>query len=107
MKTLKTAPSILQRQEAEQAFLARAQWVFRAYPELLSFCIEEDSAACAFPAMDEEEKFDLYVGLATAVSDDFQQEMCEAVSEFISEVVQDDPETLEILRGRTFTRTLH
>jgi len=41
------------------------------------------------------------------VSDDFQQEMCDAVTSFLTEVVHENPEAIELLRGRTFARTLH
>ncbi len=105
MKTRKIVPAMTGSHNAEMAFLARAQAVFRAYPELLSFSLEEESEAAFEP--EDREQFDLYVGLAVEVSDDFQQEMCEAVSEFITETVHECPETLEILRGRTFARTLH
>ena len=105
MKTIKSGPA--NPHEAVQAFLARAEVVFRAYPELLSFCVEPEAGPPAVSRPTETETFDLYVGLAMAVSDDFQQEMCEAVSEFITEAVHENPETLEILRGRTFARTLH
>jgi len=93
----------------EQAFLARAQLMFRIYPELLSFCLqeEEEEDATAPESDDVEEKFDLYVGLVQAVSDDFQQEMCDAVTAFLTEVVHENPDTIELLRGRTFARTIH
>jgi len=104
MKTRKTVHAITGGPDAEQAFLARAQAVFRAYPELLSFSLEEEPAA---RPLEDQEQFDLYVGLAIEVSDDFQQEMCEAESEFITETVHECPETLDILRGRTFARALH
>ncbi len=91
--------------DAELTLLARAQAVFRAYPELLSFCLEEETPRSA--VLDDREHFDLYVGLAVEVTEDFQQEMCDAVSEFITEAVHECPDTLDILRGRTFARTLH
>jgi len=105
MKTTKSGSA--NPREAVQTFLARAEVVFRAYPELLSFCVEPEAGPSAVSTPVESETFDLYVGLAMEVSDDFQQEMCEAISEFITETVHENPETLEILRGRTFARTLH
>ncbi len=104
MKSRKIVYAMTGGPEAEQAFLARAQAVFRAYPELLSFSLEEETAA---RPLEDQEQFDLYVGLAIEVSDDFQQEMCEAVTEFITEAVHESPETLDLLRGRTFARALH
>ncbi len=105
MKSRKTVYAMTGGPDAEQVFLARAQAVFRAYPELLSFSLEEETAPA--PSIEDQEQFDLYVGLAIEVSDDFQQEMCEAVTEFITEAVHDSPETLDLLRGRTFARALH
>ncbi len=104
MKSRKAVYAMTGESDAEQAFLARAQAVFRAYPELLSFSLEEEPEA---NPIEDQEQFDLYVGLAIEVSDDFQQEMCEAVTEFITETVHDCPETLDLLRGRTFARALH
>jgi hypothetical protein len=101
--------------EVEKHFLRRAQVVFHSYPELLSFSLEQDEALrppepVYDPDEDEEtraERFDLHVALSTDVSDDFQQEMCRAVTEFLTEMLQERPETLDILRGRTFARMLH
>jgi hypothetical protein len=103
--------------EVEKHFLRRAQVVFHSYPELLSFSLEQDQApAPAAPVYDPDEdedeemraeRFDLHVALSTDVSDDFQQEMCRAVTEFLTEMLQERPETLDILRGRTFARMLH
>jgi hypothetical protein len=101
-----------QLNEVEEHFLARAQVVFHTYPELLSFSLEQDTGTLPVTVQetaDEEqaERFDLHVALATDVSDDFQQEMCQAVTEFLTEMLHERPETLDILRGRTFARTLH
>lgn len=97
--------------DAERFFMAHAQRVFHAYPELLSFCLarEDASEAVAEPEEidSEAERFELHVALATDVSDDFQKEMCEAVTEFLTDMLQDRPETLDLLRGRTFARTIH
>jgi len=110
MKLQRIRPASAELRDVEQNFLALVEVMFRAYPELLSFCLEEDQQAAAQTAAWEEqarEHFDLHVGLATEVTEDFEQEMCEAVSAFITEVVNERPETLDILRGRTFARTLH
>jgi hypothetical protein len=102
--------------EVEKHFLKRAQVVFHTYPELLSFSLEQDQGVVERPEPvldlddDEEvqaERFDLHVAISTDVSDDFQQEMCQAVTEFLTEMLHERPETLDILRGRTFARTLH
>jgi hypothetical protein len=96
--------------DLEKQFRARAQTVFHAYPELLSFSLEQEQGTTPVAVPDTEmqaERFDLHVALATDVSDDFQQEMCQAVTEFLTEVLHDNPETLDILRGRTFARVLH
>jgi hypothetical protein len=94
----------------EKHFLARAQAVFHAYPELLSFSLEQEAGTLPVEVPETElqaERFDLHVALATDVSDDFQQEMCRAVTEFLTEELHERPETLDLLRGRTFARTLH
>lgn len=92
--------------DAERFFMAHAQRVFHAYPELLSFCLAQGEEA-AGEDESEAERYELHVALATDVSDDFQKEMCEAVTEFLTEMLQDRPETLDLLRGRTFARTVH
>jgi hypothetical protein len=109
MKLQRIRPASAELRDVEQNFLALVEVMFRAYPELLSFCLEEDQQAAQVAAWEEQarEHFDLHVGLATEVTEDFEQEMCEAVSAFITEVVNERPETLDILRGRTFARTLH
>ena len=108
MKLQRTSPRG-QLREVEQNFLQLVDVMFRAYPELLSFCLEEDAEAQRSAALQDQhrEHFDLHVGLATEVTAAFEQEMCEAVSAFITEVVSERPETLDFLRGRTFARTLH
>ena len=79
--------------EVEQNFRQLVEVMFRTYPELLSFCLEEDAEAdrAATLAEANREHFDLHVGLATEVTPDFEQEMCEAVSAFITEVVNERP----------------
>jgi hypothetical protein len=95
--------------DAERQFLTRAQHMFREYPELLSFWIEEESDSFDDLPWSEAQhaRLDLHVALATDVSEDFQQELCLAVTHFLTEVLADHPETLEVLLGRTFARTLH
>jgi hypothetical protein len=109
MKMSQVVPLTPQLRRAEEGFVAQAQVVFRAYPELLSFSLEEEVERLERPVIadNQMEQFDLHVGLAKEVSDDFQEEICEAVSELIADVLQERPETLQILRGRTFARIFH
>lgn len=95
--------------KVERHFLARAQLMFQAYPELISFWLEEESDPFdGLAALEQDaDRFDLHVTLATDVSEDFQQELCGAVTEFLADILRERPEALEVLVGRTFARALH
>ena len=88
---------------AEREFRTRAEGIFRTYPELLCFCLDN----APDPGQGERHPFDIHVGLATAVSAEFEREMCDAVNQVIAEAVYEDPEAVEMLLGRTFARMLH
>jgi hypothetical protein len=94
---------------AEENFITRAEFVFRSYPELVSFCLNQEAEALKAPAQNDAEgqQFDLQVGLIREVSTAFEEEICQAVSELILDVVQERPEMLSLLSGRTFARVVH
>jgi len=101
---------------ANAAFIIRAvnnhaalvNVLFRTYPELLCFSL--GGRADLPPGVDigdsEAQIFITDVDFGKPVSQDYQNEIGEALGGIVSDIVTERPEALEVLPGRTFARTL-
>ena len=103
----------LHRVEAEVAM--QFQKLFGRCPELIGFAIQDLAAVQELIDMSNDndrpnEKTRLFVtdmGFSATVSWERLEEVCELIGTAISDVVSEQPEAFELLRGRTFARTLH
>ena len=73
------------------------QLLFSRCPELSGFSVRDD----------EGELFVSDVGIAPRLSPQQYGEIYQEIALTISELVEERPEACELLRGRTFARTLH
>lgn len=103
----------LHRVEAEVAMRIRS--LFVRCPELAGFAVQdkaavEDLVGLSLDNDRSEEKPTLYVtdiDFSTTVSLEEIEEAYTLVGTAISDVMSEQPEAFELLRGRTFARTLH
>lgn len=109
MKTIQTAvlDAHLHRVEAEVAIQIRA--LFGRCPELSGFAVR-DLVSVPHDNDWSGEKPGLFVtdiGLSATVSWEELEEVYALIGTAISDVLSEQPEAFELLRGRTFARTLH
>ena len=108
MKTLQIEQLSPQLRRVEEGFAALVHVLFRAYPELLCFSL--GGRADLPPGMDigdtEAQIFITDVDFAKPISQEYQNEIGEALGGIVSDIVTERPEALEVLPGRTFARTL-
>jgi hypothetical protein len=115
MKAIQTAifDAHLHRVEAEVAMHIRT--LFGRCPELVGFAVQDRTAVpdLIFLSHDSEqtdEKPRLFVtdiGFSATVSAEELEEVYTLIGTAIHDVVSERPEAFELLRGRTFARTLH
>jgi hypothetical protein len=75
----------------------RLQLLFSRCPELSGFSVRGDT----------DELFVSDVGIAPRVSPEQYGEIYQDIALTLSELLEERPEACELLRGRTFARTLH
>jgi len=115
MKAIQTAmlDAHLHRVEAEVAMKIRS--LFGRCPELAGFAVQDMAAVGDLVGLSLEkdlsdEKPMLFVtdiGFSTTVSREEVEEAYTLIGTAISDVMSEQPEAFELLRGRTFARTLH
>jgi hypothetical protein len=115
MKAIQTAilDSHLHRVEAEVAMQIRA--LFGRCPELSGFAVQDRAAVEILDDLPHDsdgsdEKPALFVtdiGFSATVSLEEIEEVYALIGAAISDVMSERPEAFELLRGRTFARTLH
>ena len=109
MKTLHTAMSDPQSRGARDQLAACMQALFGGCPELIGITFHEpglwpDDAG----ASDRDGKvLVIEMGFSTPVSSGQYEDVFTRVTAKIHDLVSEEPEVLDLLRGQTFTRTLH
>ncbi|HZR69704.1 MAG TPA: hypothetical protein VFB01_11695 [Burkholderiales bacterium] len=108
MKTLQIEQLSPQLRRVEEGFAVLVHVLFRTYPELLCFSL--GGRADLPPGMDisdtDAQIFITDVDFAKPISQEYQNEIGEALGGIVSDIVSERPEALEVLPGRTFARTL-
>ena len=97
----------LSRVEAELS--ARIWAVFGSFPHLCGFSLQDRTGLPDFidPSSLRDELFVTELGFSAAVSETEYDEAYRLITEAVADIVSERPEALELLRGRTFARTLH
>ena len=109
MKTLLAVEADSQADIAEADLAMQIKALFAACPNLCGFVVEDLSGlhGDADPH-DGENRFVLtQVSFGTPFSRDQAYQVCSLIVGVVSELVAAQPEAYELLRGRTFARTLH
>jgi len=109
MKALLTAKADPQADIAAEDLAEQIKSLFAACPNLCGFVLEDLSRlhGDAGP-YDRESRFVItQVSFGTPSSQDEAQQVCNLIASAVSELVAAQPEASELLRGRTFARTLH
>jgi hypothetical protein len=108
MKMLQVEQLNPQLRRVEEGFAALVHVLFRTYPELLCFSL--GGRADLPPGVDlgdsDAQIFITDVDFGKPVSQEYQNEIGEALGGIVSDIVTERPEALEVLPGRTFARTL-
>jgi hypothetical protein len=103
----------LHRVEAEVAIQIRS--LFGRCPGLAGFAVQDLAAVCDEAGLSHDNDrsevkpmlFVTDIGFSAAVSREQIDEVYTLIGTAISDVVSEQPEAFELLRGRTFARTLH
>jgi hypothetical protein len=108
MKMLQVSQMNPQLRRVEEGFAEVLTVLFRTYPELLCFSLTSRADLPEGVEVDDNEA-QMYItdiGFMLAVSQEYQQEVGEALGSIVSDVVAERPEALEVLPGRTFARAV-
>jgi hypothetical protein len=97
----------LSRVEAELS--ARIWGVFSRFPDLCGFSLQDATGLPDYidPSSLRDELFVTELGFSTLVSEMEYDEAYKLITDAVADIVSERPEALELLRGRTFARTLH
>lgn len=103
----------LQHVETDRAWIAadadvasQMQALFKRCPELCGFSVQVKVSADGNPGA-EEELFVTAISIAPRLSKEQYAEIFEQISGALIELLGERPEAATLLRGRTFSRTLH
>jgi hypothetical protein len=98
---------LLLRLEAD--LTARVDALFRRFPILCGFSVQEGSRLTRERAADHlgGDLFLADLACYATLDDDQSAALCEEISHTILELVEERPEAVELLPGRTFARTMH
>lgn len=88
-----------------QQYTAVIQALFARCPELTGFSVQEK--ACADSEAGQPELFVTAIGIAPRISAEQYGEIFEQIATTLSELLEEQPDCSDYLRGRTFARTLH
>ena len=97
----------LSRVEAELS--ARIWAVFGRFPDLCGFSLQDRTGLPDYIDVSSlrDELFVTELGFSAPVSETVYDEAYMLITEAVADIVSERPEALELLRGRTFARTLH
>jgi hypothetical protein len=109
MKTLLAVEADPQADIAAADLAVQIRALFVACPNLCGFVVEDLSGLHGDPdPYDGENRFVItQVSFGTPFSRDESHQVCSLIVSVVSELVAAQPEAYELLRGRTFARTLH
>jgi hypothetical protein len=109
MKTLLTVEADPQAELAAADLATQIKELFAACPNLCGFVVEDLQGlrGDAGPPVGENRFVITQVSFGTPFSREESREVCSMIINVCSELVAEQPEAYELLRGRTFARTLH
>jgi hypothetical protein len=109
MKTLLAVEADPQVDIAAADLATQIKALFAACPNLCGFVVEDLSGLHGDPdPHDGENRFVItQVSFGTPFSRDESHQVCGLIIRVFSELVAEQPQTYDLLRGRTFARTLH
>jgi hypothetical protein len=98
-----------EQQLLEEALAARIETLFRRCPTLCGFSVQPAASLPRERAVDhiEGDLFLADVECHPALDADRSAELSEAISHALLELVDESPEMMQLMSGRTFARILH
>ena len=93
----------------ERELSARIWAVFGSFPDLCGFSLQDRTGLPDYidASSLRDELFVAELGFSTPVSEVEYDEAYRLISDAVADIVSERPEALDLLRGRTFARTLH
>ncbi len=109
MKTLHTAMSDSQDRGAQDHLAACMRALFGGCPELIGITFHMPGLWSGDAGASDQDSDVLVIemGFSTPVSSRRYEDVFTRVTAKIHDLVSEEPEVLDLLRGQTFTRTLH
>jgi hypothetical protein len=109
MKILQTVNSNPQLSRVEAELSARMHAVFGRCPDLAGFSLQDRTGLPDYVDRShlQDELFVTELGFSTPVSATEYDQTYILIADAVSDLVSERPEAFELLRGRTFARTLH
>ncbi|MBI4293159.1 MAG: hypothetical protein HY661_16925 [Betaproteobacteria bacterium] len=109
MKTLQTATSDQKLHQVAAEVETRIKALFGRCPELAGFAVQDLAGVSdeVNPSDDGRKLFVTDIGFSAMICQDDLEEAYNLIGTAISDVVAEEPEAFDLLRGRTFARTLH
>jgi hypothetical protein len=99
----------LQLGRVDAELSARIWEVLGRFPHLCGFALQDRTGLPDYinPSYLQEDLFVTDLGFSAPVSDMEYDEAYRLITDAVADIVSDRPEALDLLRGRTFARTLH
>jgi len=93
----------------ERELSARIWAVFGRFPDLCGFSLQDRTSLPDYidTSSLRDELFVTELGFSAPVSELAYDEAYQLIADAVADIVSERPEALELLRGRTFARTLH
>ena len=93
----------------QQSIAVEIQALFDRFPDLAGFSIVDRSGLPddIDPSGREQQLFVGDIGFCPPVSEGEHGKACNQICDLLTDIVSERPEAFELLRGRTFSRTLH
>jgi hypothetical protein len=93
----------------EESIASEIKALFDQFPDLAGFSVVDRSGLPddIDPSGRESQLFIGDIGFCPPVSDGEHGKACNEICDVLSDLVSERPEAFEVLRGRTFSRTLH
>jgi len=115
MKSIQTANLDAHLHRVETEVVMKIRSLFGRCPELTGFAVQDQAAfqdliGLSLDGVQSDENATLFVtdvGFSASVSPEEREEVYTLIGTAISDVMSERPEAFELLRGRTFARTLH
>src|SRR5258705_766175 len=99
----------LQPGRLEGELSSRIWEVLGSFPHLCGFALQDRTGMPDYinPAYLREDLFVTDLGFSAPVSDTEYDDAYRLITDAVADIVSERPEALDLLRGRTFARTLH